>query len=258
MKYDRPIHELLADCVAELREPYTASQIIAWFARRYPDIAESSVRSHINALNGSNANRGVHHSHLGNRPPLLRQVTRGQYVRWSGSALRAPTVPAPPTALVSVPRSIVKTVAGVATEEWFWEGNVQALLLQHLTGEGWDIMRVADTGSKEAGTDVIVSRDGRTLHLEVKGFPSSSYRDPAKAGLTKPTLPATQARVWFNDAVVHGLRLRDAQPDDRVGLVFPDYPTYRRLAAGVADSLRRCEVEVMLVAQDGRCSSVVP
>jgi hypothetical protein len=257
VKYDRPISELLAECVQKLREPYTAKQIVAWFAARYPDVAEGSVRAHINAMNGSNLNRGTHQPFLGSRPPLLRQISRGQYVRWSGSALRAPSLPEPPPP-PSLPKTQAKATRGVATEEWSWEGNVQARLLRHLTAEGWDITRVADTGSKESGTDVIVRRDGRTMHLEVKGWPSASYRDPAKADLTKPTLPATQARVWFNDGVVHVLRLRESHPDDAVGLVFPDYPTYRRLAEGIGGSLRRCEIEVLLVAADGQCEVITP
>ncbi|MDX6254088.1 MAG: hypothetical protein QOJ11_422 [Frankiales bacterium] len=96
------------------------------------------------------------------------------------------------------------------------------------------------------------------MHLEVKGWPSGAYRDPAKAGLTKPTQPAAQARVWFNDGVVHVLRLRDSHPDDAVGLVLPDYATYRRLAEDIAGSLRRCEVDVLLVTEVGRCTIVTP
>jgi Holliday junction resolvase-like predicted endonuclease len=252
VKYDRPIHELLRECAQELREPFTAGDIIGWFTARYPDIATSAVRAHIQAMTGNVPNREENHPHLGSRPPVLRRTSRGIYVRWAGSAMgagspelaRIVTAPAPPGEPVP---------AAVATEEWFWEGNVQAKLLTHLVGEGWDILRVADTRSREGGTDVVARRDGRLLHVEVKGWPSTSYRNPEKAHLKKPTLPATQARVWFNDAVVHALRLRDAHPDDEVAMCLPDQETYRALCRGINNSLQRCQVAVLLVRRDGAC-----
>jgi Holliday junction resolvase-like predicted endonuclease len=137
--------------------------------------------------------------------------------------------------------------------EWFWEGNVQAKLLTHLVGEGWEILRVADTRSREGGTDVVARRQGGLLHVEVKGWPSTSYRDPEKAHLKKPTPPATQARVWFNDAVAHALRLRDAHPHDDVAMCLPDMQSYRALCLGVNSSLERCQVAVLLVGPDGSC-----
>ncbi len=87
MKYDRPIHELLRDCAHDLREPFTASQVIQWFASRYPDVAATAVRAHIQAMTGNAPNRLENHPHLGSRPPVLRRVSRGQYARWTGSML---------------------------------------------------------------------------------------------------------------------------------------------------------------------------
>ena len=254
MKYDRPIHELLRDCAHELREPFTAGEVIGWFASRYPDVATSAVRAHIQAMTGNVPNRVENHPHLGSRPPVLRRVARGQYARWTGSAMRARESADISTAAPVVEQSPPLPSHDV-TEEWFWEGNIQSRLLSHLIAEGYDILRVADTRSREGGTDVIARRDAALLHVEVKGWPSSRYRDPAKAHLAKPTLAATQARVWFNDAVVHALRLRDAHADDAVAMCLPDQPTYRNLLRGVGSSLTACRVGVLFIDERGQCST---
>jgi Holliday junction resolvase-like predicted endonuclease len=257
VKYDRPIHELLRDAARELREPFAAKDVLDWFAARYPDVAPSAVRAHIQAMTGNVPNREQNHPHLGARPPVLRRLERGRYARWTGSTLGDASVATidatPPTAAPARPAAAA--AAAAAEDEWFWEGHVQAKLLAHLIAQGWAVVRVADTRTREGGTDVIARRNGRLLHVEVKGWPSAVYRDPAKSHLKKPTLPATQARVWFNDAVVHGLRLRDANPGDDVALCFPDKHTYRALCRGVAGSLLRCGVTVLLLDEQGRCTS---
>ena len=69
----------------------------------------------------------------------------------------------------------------------------------------------------------------------------------------KPTLPATQARVWFNDAVVHALRLRDVHPQDDVVVCLPDQAEHRNLCRSVARSLDRCQIRVVLVTSTGTC-----
>ena len=74
-----------------------------------------------------------------------------------------------------------------------------------------------------------------------------TYRDPSRAHL-ESTQPATQARGWFNDAVVHALRLRDVHPQDDVVMCLPHQETYRNLCRGVARSLGRCQVRVVLIA----------
>lgn len=135
-------------------------------------------------------------------------------------------------------------------EEWAWEGNVQAVLVRHLAGAGWRIRRVADTRSKEHGTDVVAERNGRLLHVEVKGWPSTMYVDPARASEVKRTPPALQARVWFGDALLHGMRLRSEFPTDDVALCLPDIGTYRRPATVIQPALMLARLRVLLVNED--------
>ena len=122
--------------------------------------------------------------------------------------------------------------------------------------QGYDLVRVADTESREHGTDVVARRCGRLRHAEVKGWPSHVHRDITKAHLVKPTSPAAQARVWFDDGIVHALRLRHAHPDDEVAICFPDRTTYRHLLDGIALSLDRASVLALLVSEDGTVTAL--
>ncbi|MDP9399228.1 MAG: hypothetical protein M3P96_16025 [Actinomycetota bacterium] len=139
--------------------------------------------------------------------------------------------------------------------DWFWEGNVQSALLTHLVGQGWRVLRVADTAMRERGTDIVVERDGQRLHVEVKGWPSTSYADPARAGEQKRTLPTVQAGTYFGGAVLSAMQLHDKCPGDQVALGFPAMDRYRALHASVADSLRTLRIQVLFVDEEGHVAA---
>jgi len=81
------------------------------------------------------------------------------------------------------------------TAEWFWEGNVQATVVRHLAELGAIVQSVADTATKARGTDVVATLGGRHVHIEVKGWPSTSYADPRRASEIKRTQPTLQANT---------------------------------------------------------------
>jgi hypothetical protein len=131
------------------------------------------------------------------------------------------------------------------------EEVVQKRVVTCLVREGWDVLRVADTASRERGTDIRAERAGMLLHVEVKGYPSKSYADLQRAHEAKPTQPATQARVWFAGAVVKVLQLRQEYPDDEVALALPDVPTYRSLLRTIETTVAAVRLSVLLVRDDG-------
>jgi len=131
-----------------------------------------------------------------------------------------------------------------------WQGNVQARVCRWLLDRGWDLEQVANTASRERGTDVVARRDGERVHVEVKGWPSLLYADPLRRAETKRTDPTNQALHWFAGATHSCLRLRDAHPFDRVAMAFPDRPRYRKLGGEIAASLRRIKIEVWFVGED--------
>lgn len=164
----------------------------------------------------------------------------------AGSAITAPSAPSPAAGLgreVSTPAE--------HGGEWHTEANVQAALVTALAGEGWRILSVANTATKEHGIDVIASRDGHTAGVEVKGFPSRGYADPARAGEVKRTSPSTQAGHWYSQAVLAAMRLRGKEPQWRSVIALPDFPRYRDLHAETAGSLSAAKIEVWWVDQEG-------
>jgi len=135
--------------------------------------------------------------------------------------------------------------------EWHTEANVQAALVTALAGEGWRILSVANTATKEHGIDVIAVRDGVTVGVEVKGFPSRGYADPARAGEVKRTSPSTQAGHWYSQAVLAAMRLRGKEPGWRSVIALPDFPRYRDLYAETAGSLSAAQIEIWWVDEAG-------
>lgn len=135
--------------------------------------------------------------------------------------------------------------------EWHTEANVQAALVTALAGDGWRILSVANTATKEHGIDVIAARDGMTIGVEVKGFPSRGYADPARAGEVKRTSPSTQAGHWYSQAVLAAMRLRGKEPTWRSIIALPDFPRYRDLHAETEGSLSAAQIEIWWVDEAG-------
>ena len=161
------------------------------------------------------------------------------------AAGRAVTKPA-----VAAPARDLERPAELAGE-WHTEANVQASLVTALAADGWRILSVANTATKEHGIDVIASRDGQTVGIEVKGFPSRGYADPARANEVKRTSPSTQAGHWYSQAVLAAMRLRGKEPAWRSVIALPDFPRYHDLHAETAGSLAAAQIEVWWVDQAG-------
>jgi hypothetical protein len=92
--------------------------------------------------------------------------------------------------------------AGDPAAPWYWEGNVQASVARFLVAAGWTIESAADTASRQRGIDLLATKEGRRLGVEVKGYPGTVYARGARAGQPKPTAPTTQARHWFAQALL--------------------------------------------------------
>jgi len=137
------------------------------------------------------------------------------------------------------------------TAEWHTEANIQASVVTALAADGWRILSVANTATNERGIDVIAARNGQTVGIEVKGFPSRGYADPARANEVKRTSPSTQAGHWYSQAVLAAMRLRGNEPTWRSVIALPDFPRYRDLHAETAGSLAAAQIEVWWIDQAG-------
>jgi hypothetical protein len=136
-------------------------------------------------------------------------------------------------------------------EEWHTEARVQSSIVRSLVADGWEIVSVADTAAREHGVDVLARRGGEQLAIEVKGFPSRNYADPARAGETKRTQPSTQAKHWYAQAVLTAMLTRSRRPQHRSVVALPDFPRYRELYRETMGSLHLTGVEVWWVHRSG-------
>jgi hypothetical protein len=142
--------------------------------------------------------------------------------------------------------------------DWFWEGHVQAVLVEHLRRQGWEITAISDTAARAQGEDVAAVKDGRHLVVEVKGYPSTGYRDPRRAAEVKRTNPTLQAKHWFADALLKLVRLRGTRPDVEGAMAFPDAPRYRSLIKETRGPLQQLGIGLYFVGADGTVEEVLP
>ena len=88
-------------------------------------------------------------------------------------------------------------IASVSCDDgkpWHWEGNVQSVIASWLAKNGYSIRQVSNTGTHEAGKDIIaLDPEGKELWVTVKGFPEKKTENS--------TNPSTQARFWFSHAI---------------------------------------------------------
>lgn len=216
--------------------PVGLAEIVNEVGRANERYAESTVRTHVTAHMCLNAARPP-------QWPDLRRVDRGLYVLADAST-EAPGPSARP-----------RVVVPAGSRSWPWEGAVQATFVGFLTQQGWTVTSAADTASKARGVDVVAEKGDRHLGAEVKGFPSSGYSDPRRAGEIKPTAPTNQAGHWFSQAVTKALMLLDTHPGHDSLIVLPDHPRYRDLAARTATGRQRAGVHVVFIQEGGEAGS---
>lgn len=110
----------------------------------------------------------------------------------------------------------------IAEKEWFWEGHVQSVVVEHLRQAGYEIQFAAHTASRQQGKDVVaVAPSGKPLWISAKGYPVGTLR----------TNPHTQARHWFAHALFDLVLWRGESPSVSLGLALPDKQTYRKLTS---------------------------
>lgn len=139
-----------------------------------------------------------------------------------------------------------------AQADWFWEGNVQEKLASHLQRNGWALVSVSNTASKEQGIDIHAEKMGKTLLIEVKGYPSKSYNDPRRSHEKKKTSPTLQAGHWYSHAILKSMRLLTEYPEAQIVIGIPDFRRYRDLFKETKSSLDKLGFQVWGVDEMGK------
>lgn len=263
------VWERLREYASSQSGSFTSQEAISWFRRHAPAQAnERTVRTHLRGACWNVADR----SQFAGRDPFLTRIDRGLFRRATTEEVqrwRAETsdpvvvsdsrpnnrTAAPPAPVLSpevAQASAQRAGRATPSEEWHREANVQASVVTALAGDGWRILSVANTATKEHGVDIVASRDADTVGVEVKGFPSRHYADPARAGETKRTMPSTQAGHWYAQAVLAAMRLRQKEPTWSSVIALPDFPRYRDLHRETETSVAAAQIEIWWVTPDGR------
>jgi len=229
---------------------FSLAEVLAEAKRSDPNRKEQTLRTYVTSVMCADA--PVHHA---NHTNDLRRVGHGRYQR-AQSPVPTTTLSSPipePSRQAEPPAARPET--GDASDEWYWEGNIQASVIPWLASQGWSILSVADTSTRQHGIDIVAKRDGVRLGVEVKGYPSEFYARGPNQGERKPTNQASQARVWFDGLVVSSLVLRDGDEVDEVLMVVPDMTTYRTRYLKVKESLTALGIPIAFVQQNGSVHS---
>jgi len=244
------VWELLREYATTQSGPFTSQEALSWFRRHAPDKAnERTIRTHIRGAAWNVDNR----SQFSAKEPFRTKLDRGLFRRARPEEIESWWADVPAPAVAPIPAAPAK---GDPASEWHTEENTQRLLVEWLAGEGWTIVRTANTATREHGVDVVAERDGQRLGMEVKGYPSRFYVTGPKRGHVKTSTAKDQAKKWYAHAVVPAMRLRTREPDSLSVMCFPDFPVYRELYADTAASLRVAGIEVWLVSEDGEVESL--
>lgn len=192
------------------------------------------------------AELGVDHRRI--RQWLRRNQPRPDSQKWAPYELTEAEAEA-------VRRSFAARAAAIAIpaeeREWFWEGNVQTRIVQHLEQQGWTVEHMADTASNARGDDIRARRDGDVLRVEVKGWPSEDYANPSRASEKKRTRPSTQAGHWYSQALLRVIRDLGKHPNDLTAIGVPDWQRFRRLLDDTQAPLEYLGVGVFFVPEEG-------
>ena len=186
-------------------------------------------------------------------------LSAGLFPKWlaHGDApdYRPQPVPSPGEPPRVPPRRPTAVAAGGSAsglpDSWPGEGAVQSAVVVWLVSQGWSIVRVAQTSSREHGVDVIARRAGVELGVEVKGYPAETYSTGDRVGQPRKYHPASQARTYFGDALLAVLTMRAQSPASEVVLALPDVPGYRGLVEKVRGPLLTLRIRVLFVGRDG-------
>ncbi len=120
MKYDKPVWQLMYECADAMPDPFGYEHVHRWFARRYPEVSQATIRAHLVGLcEGGRPKQ----PQFAVRSSLFRRVARGLYEvippeerKLDPDLPEAPDDPAPPAAPVDRARREASFATSAFTE----------------------------------------------------------------------------------------------------------------------------------------------
>lgn len=130
-------------------------------------------------------------------------------------------------------------IGSAQSNDWYWEGNVKAKVVNYLVLNGYFIRSVADTTSRALGKDIVaLARDGNELWVSVKGYLEKSQHE--------------QAHHWFSHAIFDLILYRGESSTVKLALALPDgFTTYANLLPRVEWLKQTMPFEIFWVSESG-------
>ncbi len=148
-------------------------------------------------------------------------------------------------------------------DDWFWEGNVQARVIEYMkVEEGFSILSPGHPVPAEQGLEIVAERtnDGVSIQrlVVVRGWPSPLYTRGSLAGQPRNSRPEVVARGWIAQAVLDIALGRGADPDLELGLAIPAMASYVRYLQRLRWFMAASRACVYMVSQEGNVSVTPP
>ena len=103
----------------------------------------------------------------------------------------------------------------------------------------------------QGGADIRASRDGQTLIVEAKGYPSTVYARGKNKGKPKPTKPGVQARHWYAQVLFDAILRQHQYPSARVFIGLPHFPVFINFITRTRFALCKLGIGVYIVRESG-------
>jgi hypothetical protein len=127
---------------------------------------------------------------------------------------------------------------------WFWEGNIQAKVIEYLVTQNYQITSQADTASHQRGIDIVAEKSGINLWVSVKGYPKG----------TEKTTPSVQASHWFKQVIFDMVEYRERDKEVSLAVALPDCPRYHSMAKKILWLKPEAKFSYFWVKENGEVS----
>jgi Holliday junction resolvase-like predicted endonuclease len=136
--------------------------------------------------------------------------------------------------------------------DWYYEGNISQAIVGFLKGKDYKIIKDNSSKISERGEDIVALKDGITLIVEVKGYPTEFHTKGKNKGQKKNTNPKLQAKHWFSEGIFTLMKSYSKYSDIKIeiALGLPKHQRYIELIEMVKPFFIRYGVDLKVFLVD--------
>ena len=142
------------------------------------------------------------------------------------------------------------------TTDWFYEGNVSKTIVSHLRNANYNITKDNSDKIRARGEDIIATKNGVDLIVEVKGYPTEFHTKGKDKGKKKGTDPKLQAKHWFSEVIFCTMTNYTKHRGRKIelGLGLPNNERYHELVKKVKPFFidKKLDIKIFFVDKLGK------